>query len=276
MRVAIWFGAVCAAVALLSGAAGAAPSHFGPTGVVATPTADVIGAGQYDVALDYIKWDEFGEDVTSWPVRLVAGVSDKAEVGIGYTSWSDSAPTMKIIPLNAKVMIAPESGSTPAIAIGAAYGTFRDAQLLNPAFADDVKVTTVYAVATKTLTEVDNEDTGEAGVNGTVRASLGLMYNKYADSTSGSATKPFLSLDYTTSSGKTTLAAEYKVKEKISGLKESTLSSVVLRHLFRPDLWAEIGLTNAWYTVANPDCGQHELFIGIGYRWVLEAEDEWY
>jgi len=269
-------GIVCAAIVLVSGTAVAAPSHLGPTGVVATPTADVVGARQYDVAVDYIKWDEFGEDVKSWPIRLLAGVSDKVEVGVGYTQWQDSAPTMKIVPFNVKVMIGSESEKAPAVAIGAAYGTFKDAQLLNPLFTDDVKVTTVYAVATKTLTKAPEEGVVERGIKGTVRGSLGVMYNKYQDSTAGSATKPFASLEYTTPNGNTTLAVEYKVKEKITDLKDKALSSVVVRHMFSPEVWGQIGLTNAWYTVANPDCGKHEFFIGVGYRWAPQLEEEWY
>jgi len=276
VRVVTWFGAVCAAVALLFGMAGAAPSHLGPTGVVATPTADVVGARQYDVAVDYIKWDEFGEDVKSWPIRLLVGVSDKVEAGVGYTSWKNSAPTMKIIPFHGKVMIVPESEKAPAVAIGAGYGRFKDPQFLNPAFTDDLKVTTVYAVATKTLTKAPEEGVVERGIKGMVRGSLGLMYNKYGNSVSDSATKPFASLEYIAPNGNTTLAVEYKLKEKIPGLKDKALSSVVVRHMFSANVWAQIGLTNVWYTVANPDCGNHELLIGVGYRWMPEPEEEWY
>jgi hypothetical protein len=274
LKTLFWLMVIPAAAALLCGVAGAAPSHLGPTGVVATPTADVIGAQQFDVAVDYVRWKNFGERVTSWPVRVVAGLSDRVEVGVGYTSWKDSGPTMKIVPVNAKALIVPESGNSPAIAVGAAYGVFKDAQLLNPLFTGDVKVTTVYAVATKTLSKAEGDE--EVGVKGTMRGSLGVMYNRYRDSTDGSATKPFVSLDYTTPNGKTTVAAEYKLKERISGLKERALSSVVLRHMFSGNVWAQVGVTNAWYTTAHPDCGKHEWFVGVGYHWTPAAREEYY
>ena len=262
MRTLSWLGAVGAAILLLCSAASAAPSHLGPTGIVATPTADVVGARQYDVAVDYVKWDTPAGHVKCWPTRLLAGVSDKVEAGVGYVRWEDSTFSMKVVPINVKAVVVPEDETSPAVALGAAYGRYKA--------IGEVKVTTLYAVATKTLSEAE--------AKGTIHGSLGLMYNRYKDSDSDSATKPFVSLEYTTAGGATTVAVEYKPKEDVGflgSLARDAVSSLVVRHMVTPDAWAETGLTNAWHTFCNPVDGDHEWFIGVGYRWVSEPE-EWY
>jgi len=256
MRKALLVAALCGCGLLLATAAAAAPSHLGPTGIVGTPTADVVGARQYDVAVDYVKWEG---DIKSWPIRLVTGVSDKVEVGIGYSKWKDTGVSMKVVPINVKAVVVPESESSPAVAVGAAYGKLKDGSTL--------KVTTLYAVATKTLTKA--EDDYEDSARGTVRGSLGLMYNKYKDGGSDSYTEPFVSLEYMTPGGATTLAIEYKTAE--GGM--DPVSSLLVRHTVTPNMWVQAGLTDAVYTMTDND---HEFFIGFGYRWAPPAEDEWY
>lgn len=246
-----------AAIVLVSGTVAAAPSHLGPTGIVGTPTADVVGARQYDVAVDYVKWDMFGTDVKCWPIRLLAGISDKVEVGIGYSKWKDGGASMKITPVNVKAVVVPESETSPAVALGAAYGKLKDGGAL--------KITTFYAVATKTLSQAEDEYYD----GGTLRGSLGLMYNKYKDGGSDSYTEPFVSLEYLTPEGATTLAIEYKTAE--GGM--DPVSSLLARHMLTPNMWVQAGLTDAFYTLASED---HEFFIGVGYRWAPEPEEEWY
>jgi len=252
-----WLGIIGAAIVLVSGTVCAAPSHLGPTGIVGTPTADVVGARQYDVAADYVEWDS---DVKSWPIRLVAGVADKLEVGVGYTKWSDGG-SIKITPVNVKAVVAPESGSSPAVAVGAGYGKIKDGV--------DIKITTLYAVATKTLSEAEDNYYDEGGMRGTVRGSLGIMYNKYSNGGSDSYTEPFASLEYLTPNGNTTLAVEYKTKEN----DMDAVSSLLVRHMVTPNTWVQLGWTNSFYSLGWDD---HELFLGIGYRFAPQPEEEWY
>jgi hypothetical protein len=254
---------------LIASVAAAAPSQLGPTGIVATPTADVVGNKTYDVALDYAKWDVSGDNFKSMPVRLLAGVTDKVEVGIGYTKWKNFSE-LKVTPVNVKAVVVPESETAPAVAVGAAYGKLKET-----GFAA-IKVTTLYAVATKTLSKPADEY-DEGGMKGTVRGSLGVMYNKYKDSiVDDNATEPFISLEYLTADGKTTLAVEYKTSEGLSFVPDDALMSFVARHMFTPNVWGQVGLTNAWYTIPNPGDGDKEWFIGVGYRWAPPAEEEWY
>jgi len=263
----------CAVAALVSSVAGAAPSHLGPTGIVATPTADVVGNKTYDVAVDYVKWDHSLGDVKSMPIRLLAGVSEKVEVGIGYTKWKTGGHSMKVTPVNVKAVVVPESEGSPAVAVGAAYGKLKETGL------PGVKVTTIYAVATKTLTKAEDEWYEEGGMKGTLRGSLGLMYNKYKASGLGlseSATEPFISVEYITPNGNTTVALEYKTAEDVGYFSNESISSIVVRHMITPNVYAQIGLGNAWYTLSNPTNGDHELFIGVGYRHMPPAEEEWY
>jgi hypothetical protein len=279
MRTVLLMAMLAACAMLLATAAIAVPSHLGPTGVVATPTADVVGAKAFDVAADYVRWkDIYGEDLKAWPIRVLAGVSDRVEVGVGYTKWQDSGTDMKIVPFNAKVMLVPESMTMPAVSVGAAYGKATDVSIPSLSLTPvDVKVTTVYAVATKTLSKGEGGN-GE-GMKGTVRGSLGVMYNQYKDSgvVDDSATKPFVSLEFLTPDGKTTFAVEYKTKEDIaSDFSDHAISSLVVRHMFTPNFWAQAGLTNAWYTVSSPDGGGHDWFVGVGYHWTPPAEEESY
>ena len=250
--------ALCGCSLLLATAAAAAPSHLGPTGVVGTPTADVVAARQFDVAADYVKWSLSGTDITSWPIRLVAGVSDNVEVGVGYTKCKDGG-SLKATPVNVKAVVVPESESSPAIAIGAAYAKLKDGSA--------IKVTTFYAVASKTLSEpADEWDDG--GMTGTLRGSLGVMYNKYSNGGSDSYTKPFASLEYSTPGG-TTLAFEYKSKED----DFDPVWSLLARHMVTPNAYVQAGWTNAFYTFGADD---HDFFIGVGYSWAPPAEEEWY
>jgi hypothetical protein len=262
LRTLLWLTIVCGVVVLAASVAAAVPSHFGPTGVVATPTAEVAGAGRYDVAVDYIQWDTPSGNVKSWPVRLLAGVSDNIEVGVGYTRWGFHTTPLKVVPVNVKAVLVPESETSPAIAFGLAYAKYSIWQL---------KTTTAYAVATKTIIPSDGEN---GDTKGTLRGSLGLMYNSYSHGATETATKPFVSVEYTTPSGATTLAAEYKLKEQIASVfGRDAISSYVVRHMVTPRMWAEVGLTNAWYTVSNLAVG-HELFFGVGYRWSRPAHEQ--
>jgi hypothetical protein len=261
MRTGLLLVALCGCGLLVATAASAAPSHLGPTGIVGTPTADVVGDRHYDVAADFVRYSD--DDIDGWPLRLVAGVSDKVEAGIGYTKWKDGG-SLKVMPINVKAMLVPESERSPAVAVGAAYGKLKD--------GSSIKVTTFYAVATKTLSEPEEDYYyDEGGMKGTVRGSLGVMYNKYSNSGSESATEPFISLEYMTADAKTTLAAEYKTSEDI--LSDDALLSFVARHMFTPNMWAQVGWTNTIYTLANDD---HGWFIGVGYSWAPPVEEEWY
>jgi hypothetical protein len=283
VRVLAWIGAVCAAVVLGSGTAGAALSHLGATGVVGTPTAEVTPDGYYDVAMGFVDRDLAGTSVKEWPLRLSAGIGGQAELGGSYLRFQNGE-SLRIIGLHGKVLVSRETESKPMLAVGAAFGDSDDFDfgLLFPALSGtvgDLRVTTVYLVATKTLSEPEPEyglygDEALPAGN-IVRGSVGIMYNRYKlesatlDDSVGE-TKPFLGLEIVTPRG-TSLAVEYKSKEKDLG--GDPISSAVLRHRFSPGFWAEVGLTNAVHTVGDDD---HEFFLGVQYRWGAVEEEAYF
>ncbi len=266
MRILLWLVVACAAAVLASSVAGAAPSHLGPTGIVGTPTADVVGAGAYDVAIDYVKWHVPGGHLTCWPVRVVAGVSENVELGIGYSKWKGGSFSMKIVPVHVKAVLVSESETSPAVAVGIGYGEFKGFPPLT--------TTTCYLVATKTLSQADEEYADVGGARGTLRGSFGLMYNRYSHATCDSATKPFANLEYQMPGGATTLGVEYKVKEGLGVSRRNAVSSIVLRHMLTPNVWAQVGLTNAWYTLCGFLDSGHDLLIGVGYHSRPQSDGE--
>jgi len=260
MRQLLLVATLCGCAPLLATAAHAAPTHSGPTGIVGTPTADVVGVRLYDVAVDYVEWAGY---VDSWPMRVATGVSDKVEVSLGYAKWENSG-SMKIVPLGVKAVAVPESQTSPAVALGAGYGKLKDSAI-------SMKIMTLYAVATKTLSKAKDEYYDEGGTKGALRGSLGVMSNRYrGNGSSRTCTEPFASLEYIAPDGNTTLAFEYKTEEAIL----DPISSFVVRHVLTPNTWLQVGWTNVLYgTWAGPD---HEFLIGLGYRWERETEGEWY
>ena len=277
-----WLGAVGAAIVLVSGTAGAALSHLGPTGVVGTPTAELTPDGYYDVALDYVDRDLSGVSAKEWPLRFTVGIGEKAELGASYSRFRDGV-SLRIVGLTGKALLSRETESTPAVAAGVVHGNSDDCPLglLIPSLGCglwDMKVTTVYLVATKTLHQPEPEygfyeEVEPAG--NVIRGSLGVMYNHYKFESAGlerteSETKPFASLELVSPRG-TGLAVEFRSKEE--SISEDAVSSVILRHRFSPGFWVQLGLTNAAHTVADDD---HEFVLGIQYRWGVVEEDEYF
>jgi hypothetical protein len=127
-------------------------------------------------------------------------------------------------------------------------------------------------VATKTLSQPEDECADGGGAHGTLRGSLGLMYNRYSYGICDSATKPFVNLEYQMPGGDTTLGVEYKVKEGLGVSRRNAVSSIVLRHMLGPNVWAQVGLTNAWYTLCGFLDSGHDLLVGMGYHWQPEAD----
>jgi len=259
---------VCAVVAIAASAGLGMPTISGATGIVATPNADVVPVGWYDLALDYQALDIGSESLQSWPLRVVGGVANQAELGIAYSRITNEG-TGRILGFNGKFQLLREGMTKPAISVGANFSTFSD-EIENATDFD--KVTTLYLVLSKTISGrySDGTDYGEeveAFGGPTVRASVGVMYNRYKDSLTVKRTKPFVGLEFNWGKG-TTLALEYKVKEK-EVLNDEAISSVVFRHQFSPNLTAQIGMSNALGPFA---ADKHGVILGISYRWGVTEE----
>jgi len=122
-----------AALAISAGPALAAPSFYGYTGLVRTPTADALDKDDYNAAAFTLNFEE-GGDANIYAANL--GLADGLEVGFARIRPEDgSAETY----LNAKYRFRPETGAQPAIAAGVVD------------FTDETD-TTVYVVFSKSLT----------------------------------------------------------------------------------------------------------------------------
>lgn len=94
------------------GAAQAAPSFFGYTGLVAIPTADSLNKEEYNLAAFAVNVDE-GADYTTYAANL--GIVPNLEVGFARIKPDEASGETWI---NAKYTFAPETGGNPAIAGG--------------------------------------------------------------------------------------------------------------------------------------------------------------
>mgnify|MGYP000995002856 CR=1 FL=1 len=84
----------------------AAPSLFGPTGLITIPTADVIQPGQFNVA-GFMAGENYIVAINGAPIPSL-------EMGIGVREQGDSPGY-----LNAKLQVIPETRDFPGIAVGA-------------------------------------------------------------------------------------------------------------------------------------------------------------
>ncbi len=99
-----------AALLLVTAPVYAAPSVNGSTGLINTPTADVLQEGQFSLGYHHLKDGGVG----SFNLNL----TDKLEVGVaGFRYDSDSNKDNKTL-FNAKYGIVPETVLTPGLAIG--------------------------------------------------------------------------------------------------------------------------------------------------------------
>ncbi|NIM06103.1 MAG: hypothetical protein GTO55_07370 [Armatimonadetes bacterium] len=120
----------------------AAPSLRGFTGLLLTPTADTLGAKDYNLAFFALDADE-GIDTTTWAGNL--GLPAGLEAGIAIID-PDNASNETLI--NAKYRIRSESARRPALAVGVFDLT------------DEIDATT-YFVASKSLPKLLKESAEE-------------------------------------------------------------------------------------------------------------------
>jgi len=166
----------------------AAPSLTAPdTGLVDIPTASIAANRSFSLAASWQQvkgvtpFEGVALEGNAIPIRLVAGIGDRAELGIAWTRLSlddegivleDGLPipttlhvdSSNLLGFAAKYLVTPETETMPAVAVGVRYGKLNG---LDGAFAVavaptttaagqvtvDVTSTTVYAVASKQLSK---------------------------------------------------------------------------------------------------------------------------
>lgn len=175
--------AVCAALLLSVNAAQAAPTITGSTGMLYTPTADVLRDGHFSLGYHHL------DDGDAYTVGY--GLSNAWEISTATLDYSDHGSDLY---LNTKFSLMSENIARPGIAIG-----MEDAL--------DEHERTVYAVASKAL---------PLGI----RLHAGIGDGRF-DGVFGGIEKTFNPLGITGNSifPATTLSAEYDGKEMIYGLR---------------------------------------------------------
>jgi hypothetical protein len=226
-------------LALVISVAGAAPRlDAASTGLVQTPTADILGEGMFDLAVSYTQ----GGDLEIYPARLVYGLG-KAELGIAYITASGD--DFQLWQYSGKVQLLPETSAQPAVAFGADYADF-------DVFGGDASRWSVYVVGTKQLT---------ASADGpAVTGNLGAAYERWSEGgMSESNFVPFVGLEVGLGEA-TSIIGEYKWKQDDVDIE--AIMSVGVRHAFSPDLLVEAGFTNLLGFDQD-----REFYAGLTYRW---------
>lgn len=172
------------------------PTRFGPvTGLVDLPTTDTVPNGQLEMAADFAKLSDEGK---VYPLRVVVGVSDSAELGIGYARLRGDGRA-NITSFGGKVSVMQEPGELFGLAVGGAF--------INNALGSDI--TQAYAVASKQLTGNQSQALHRsADAVPTVRGLVGMMVTRVKNGDTDSEVQPFVGLDIASPSG-ASFVAEY-------------------------------------------------------------------
>jgi hypothetical protein len=231
--------------------AGAYPDFFGRTGLVQIPTADTAEPGVYEFAIDHADLELPGGN--GWLVRLVAGTSERAELGVAYLSARNSTDA-RIVSLNGKVALRREPADPFSLAIGASLqdlsrGVFETMDL--------DRAIRVYGVVTKDLTgQLEQQPLEQPGT--TVRGHVGLVYTRLENMSARTTLRPFAGLEFARRSG-AMVGLEWDASPA-----GNDVTSAVLRTPLKGGMMAQIGLTN---NLGGLDVsGNHGLFAGIVYR----------
>ena len=134
-RLCLLVALVVIGLAASSGVGIAAPSFFGYTGLVRTPTADALDKDDYNAAAFALNFEE-GGDANVYCANL--GLSEGLEIGFARVRPDEGASETYV---NAKYRFSAETDPGPAVAAGVID------------FTDEVD-TTVYVVLSKSLAEM--------------------------------------------------------------------------------------------------------------------------
>lgn len=152
----------------LTGAGLAAPTVYGPTGLMLVPTADVLGNGNFNFALH--QWTD--NSYLTFNTSMI----DNLEFGVTAVSWRGGSDAMA----NVKFRLMPETKQGPALAVGVNDLT-------------DSNGRDAYLVVTKNLSQVGFRGTIGLTSNGLV-AGLSKELNPVSISKGGRGGAPSTTL----------------------------------------------------------------------------------
>jgi hypothetical protein len=239
------------ALALLAGTAWAYPTRFGPaTGLVDLPTSDVALPGGAEFAVDYSRL-ESGQQV--WPIRLLVGVSDRAELGFSYARLKGTVDD-DITGFGTKMTLMEEPQANFGFAVGASFlqGTARD-------------ILDIYAVASKEFPMAEPEAYRWQEGRARMRGHLGVMFTHIRNGPSDDEVKPFLGFDVTTPEG-TSFVAEYKFTK----FGDDHVAAAV-RYPLSPAVTVQAGVARAGAVLGQDD---YRFLVGVNYNFTVPAKAE--
>jgi hypothetical protein len=251
MKLTLGVVVVALALVLVSGAAWSYPTRFGPvTGLVDLPTPDVLENGMAEVALDYSKLDH-GQKV--WPARLVLGVTDAGEVGVGWAKVKNGTSD-EITSFAGKMMLMKEPEQEFGLAFGGAWLDGSTNDLLQ-----------VYAVMSKQFPTTGSDDFGYGAGRVRLRGHAGLMFTRVKDGVDDDELKPFVGFDVTTPEG-TAFVAEYKWTKF-----GEDHAAAALRYPVTPAITIQAGVARAGTILGQDD---YRFIIGLSYALGTRASNE--
>lgn len=215
-----------------AGAARAALSVGGPTGLVLMPNAVVVPTGTIQVAADYINTDDF-----VFPVRVGYGLMEGLEVGASY-SFVDAEDTYAF-GANAKYILPLKPAEALDLAAGAIYSMGKVADY-------DISSLGFYGVASyATMVESLN-----------VRGSGGIRWERgELEDNSETGFRFFIGLDLGI---REDIAVVAEFESKSADLETDSLTSIGIRYTLMESLTLQAGLSNLHRN-------DHEFFFGAQY-----------
>ncbi|MHB9131252.1 MAG: hypothetical protein ACYDBB_09210 [Armatimonadota bacterium] len=241
------------------------PTFFGETGLVLTPTADVLPVSYLQVAADYTRIDDcYGTTTKSFPLRLVYGASENTELFVfAGRIGRDSITSFEVLGAGVKLGVIKEDiyKKIPGIAVGARVYRIRQ--------SEDTDVVDGYAVMSKAILAK-----GDLATDGyVVRVHGGISFTKYSGYDDSGFFSPFGGLSLVNTSGNS-IAIDYIPKQSNDSVtfRESTLSGSIRRRL-SDTIWLQLGATRLFGISAKKD-----FFLGLMYRYgdtqVIEPEKQ--
>lgn len=237
------------AVVVLCASAWAYPTVLGPSGIVQTPNTDTTDEGVVECAVDRLAMDE---DITTIAVRLNAGLTDKAELGIAYLKVGDGLDG-RVVNFSGKLAVQKEPDYPFGLAAGFEFGDLGE-DLFEARGIE--KALRLYAVASKMLTP--SADEAEEPVTTDIRGQVGIAFTRVENGGREDSIRPFLGVEFATPRG-TVAGVEWRSEE----FGDDVVSAVV-RHPFGRAAFAQIGLTKNPAGLGIGD--ETSFFVGLGWR----------
>ena len=237
------------AVALLTGTAWGFPTRFGPvTGLVDLPTPDVVEQGMAELALDYTKV-EGGQKI--WPARILFGVSEGAELGVGFAKLKDGS-SEDITSFAGKMTLMREPQAAFSLAVGA--------DTLNGGAEDAFDV---YVVGSKQFPMPASEASSYQSGRARMRGHAGIMFTRVRNEITDHEIKPYLGFDVTTPEG-TAFVAEYKWTKF-----GDDHAAAAIRYPVTPAITVQTGVARAGTVLGQSD---YRFIIGLSYNLSTRGE----